>query len=46
VEKRDAGTLLLIIRQFLLPGTTILSDQWAAYNNIFAGPEAHAHTQI
>ncbi|XP_050516404.1 uncharacterized protein LOC126891267 [Diabrotica virgifera virgifera] len=32
VERRDADTLLGIIRDWILPGTTIYSDCWKAYN--------------
>jgi len=46
VEKRDAATLLPIIHQFILPGTTILSDQLAAYNNISAGLENYARQTV
>jgi hypothetical protein len=34
VKKRDEATLLGIIRKICAPGTTIVSDQWAAYNKI------------
>ena len=34
VNRRDAATIIPIIHQFILPGTTIYSDQWAAYNAI------------
>ena len=32
VPKRDAATLLPIVQQWVLPGTTIHSDMWQAYN--------------
>ena len=34
VEKRDAATLLPIIRGCVLPGSTVLTDCWRAYNGI------------
>ena len=33
-DRRDAATLLPIIQNVLLPGTTVHSDQWRAYNNV------------
>lgn len=32
VEKRDAKTLLAIIKEWIRPGTTIISDCWKAYD--------------
>ena len=32
VEKRDTPTLLKVIKEWVLPGTTIISDCWKAYN--------------
>ena len=34
VDQRDAATLEQIIRNNVLPGTQIWSDQWGAYNNL------------
>lgn len=32
VEKRDAATLIPLIKRHILPGTTIVSDCWKAYD--------------
>ncbi len=34
VNTRDAATLLPIIQRYVKPGTTIHTDQWAAYNRL------------
>lgn len=34
VHRRDAETLLAIINEHILPGTTIMSDQWATYDQL------------
>jgi hypothetical protein len=34
VPRRDAGTLLAVIQQWIRPGTTVHSDQWGAYNQL------------
>jgi len=34
VHDRSAETLLGIIKQWVLPGTTLISDCWAAYNSL------------
>jgi transposase-like protein len=31
VEKRDSATLIPLIKEWILPGTTIISDCWRAY---------------
>ena len=36
VEDRSAATMLPIIQQFVLPGNTIKTDCWAAYNGLTA----------
>ena len=46
VDRRDAATLLPIIHQYILPGTTIYSGQWWAYNAInsdASGPDRYVH---
>lgn len=34
VENRKADTLLDVIKQCILPGTTIMSDEWASYRKL------------
>ena len=46
VDQRNAATLLPIIDQFILPGTTIYSDEWAAYNNIVNSPNNYTHGTV
>ena len=33
-DDRSAATLIPIIEQYIKPGTTILSDEWATYHSI------------
>lgn len=44
VKRRDARTLIPIIENEVLKGTTIYSDQWGAYNNI--GELGYRHIRI
>ena len=47
VPDRSAETLVPIIRQWILPGTRILSDGWRAYANLGAiGNGIYAHDVI
>ena len=46
VERRDAQTLLRLIQNFILPGSTIMSDLWAAYNHIDQLPEVYQHFTV
>lgn len=46
VAKRNAVTLLPIIQKYIMPGSIIISDQWAAYNNIDKLPELYQHYTV
>ena len=46
VDQRDAATLLPIISDHIVAGTTVWSDMWAAYNGIAALPEVAAHETV
>ena len=38
VDRRNVPTLISIIQQYILPGTTIRSDEWAAYSALRNDP--------
>lgn len=48
VEKGDKETLFKIIREFIRPGTTIISDRWKVYGSLqFIGfTVKHFHPKI
>lgn len=46
VDQRDASTLLPIIRDHILPGTTVWSDMWAAYNRVSTLPGVSGHETV
>ena len=46
VEHRSAATLVPLVRQYILPGTTIMSDKWTAYNGIQDPPERYQHLTV
>ena len=44
VPRRDAGTLLPIIADWVQPGSIVWSDEWAAYNQL--GQQGVAHQTV
>ena len=46
VPRRDAATLLPIIQANVLAGTTIHSDEWAAYNRVQSLPGIASHETV
>ena len=46
VEDRSRATLLPIIQQYIKPGSIIISDCWAAYNDIGVLPEGYTHRTV
>ena len=46
VAKRDAITLLPIIQNNILPGTTVWSDQWSAYSQVSSLPNVASHSTV
>ena len=44
VEQRNKDTLLPLIKDWILPGTTVLSDLWGAYNCL--GDEGFVHDGV
>ena len=43
VEKRDKGTLLTLIQNWVRPGSIVMSDCWKAYCDIPKLPENYKH---
>ena len=46
VAQRDAATLLPIIQQHVANGSTVWSDEWAAYNRIASLPNVSSHEVV
>lgn len=45
-NRRDAATLLPLIQRWILPGTRITSDMWAAYGGVANLPQAYLHDTV
>ena len=46
VPDRTAATLLPLIQQHVLPGTTVHSDEWRAYNRVQQLPNVSSHGTV
>ena len=46
VPQRNAATLLPIIQQHIQAGSTVHSDEWAAYNHIQTLPNVTSHATV
>ena len=46
VASRDQATLLPIITQHVRPGSTVWSDEWAAYNRVQSLPPVAQHQTV
>ena len=46
VQHRDAATLLPIIQQWVVPGSTVWSDMWAAYRQLPNLPQNYQHGTV
>lgn len=46
VDLRNAETLLAVLRKYVMPGTTIISDCWRAYGGIEKMPEGYRHFDV
>ena len=46
VHRRDAATLLPIINDHVAPGTSVWSDQWAAYNQVSSLSNVSTHSTV
>jgi transposase-like protein len=44
VPDRTADTLMTIIRDWIEPGTTVISDSWAAYRDV--GAQGYTHRTV
>ena len=46
VARRDAATLLPIIRRFVRPGSIVWSDEWRAYSQVATLPNVASHSTV